>query len=95
MADVSQEEAGIRVRRNGNGILPVDAYTMVDHPWPQAGMCHRRLIDKGLMHFDEELPTAECRLWTWGLFLNASSYAVLDTAGFIYRKGTPTSLTEA
>jgi hypothetical protein len=76
-----------------DSILPIDRITMVDHAWVPAGMYHRRLVDEGLMHFPEQLRTAEDRPWVWNLHLNARSYAVVDAPGFVYRVGVPDSLT--
>lgn len=78
-----------------DSILPIDTYTMVDHPWSQAGIYHRRLIDSGLLRYPLGAETAEDRPWIWGMFLKADSYAVVDSPGFIWRKGVETSLTSA
>jgi hypothetical protein len=74
-------------------ILPADRGTMVDHPLVGAGLYDRRLVDAGLLTFSEDLRTAEDRLWTWNLMLNADSFAVVDSPGFVYRRGVATSLT--
>ena len=77
-----------------DGILPFDRGTMVDHPFAPAGLFDRRLLDLGLLQFDDELPTAEDRPWIWGLHLKANSYAVVDSPGYLYRRGSPTSLSQ-
>jgi len=77
-----------------DGILPVNRTTMVDYPFSCAGVYHRRLLERGLLRFDEELRTAEDRPWIWRLHRGASSYAVTSLAGVYYRKGVPTSLTQ-
>jgi glycosyltransferase involved in cell wall biosynthesis len=77
-----------------SSILPYDRLTMVDHTWAQAGLYDRRLLDAGLLEFSEGLRTAEDRLWAWRLHLQADSYAVVDAPGFVYRMGTPDSLTQ-
>jgi hypothetical protein len=74
--------------------MPYDRVTMVDHTWSQAGLYDRRLLDAGLLEFPENLRTAEDRPWAWRLHLQADSYAVVDAPGFIYRQGTPDSLTQ-
>ena len=77
-----------------DSILPADRGTMVDHPLAGAGLYDRRLIDAGLLTFSEDLRTAEDRLWTWNLLLRAGSFAVVDSPGFVYRRGVATSLTQ-
>jgi glycosyltransferase involved in cell wall biosynthesis len=77
------------------GILPVEARTMVDHPWSQVGLFDRLLADRGLLRFEDRLHTTEDRVLIWGLHLKASTYAVVDSPGFFYRRGVATSLTQA
>ncbi|MGW8885073.1 glycosyltransferase family 2 protein [Streptomyces sp. NPDC055749] len=76
------------------GIAYPDMETMVDYPFVWAGLYHRRLFEDGAMRFDEELRTAEDRLWTWRLHLRARSYAALGLYGIFYRRGVTTSLTQ-
>lgn len=76
-----------------DGVLPVDAYTMVDHPWTQAGLYSRRLLDAGILGFPDVDATAQDRPWIWRLHLQADSYAVVDAPAFHWRKGVETSLT--
>lgn len=76
------------------GILPAAATTMVDYPLAAAGLYDRRMIDAGILHFPEQLITAEDRVWTWQHYLNAQSFAVVDSAGHCYRRGVSTSLTQ-
>lgn len=49
------------------GILPSSRATSVDYPYAWAGMYHRRLLDRGLLHFTDGLRTAEDRPWIWRL----------------------------
>ncbi|GAA2995409.1 glycosyltransferase family 2 protein [Streptomyces fulvorobeus] len=77
-----------------DGIAYPDMETMVDYPFVWAGLYHRRLFEDGAMRFDEELRTAEDRLWTWRLHLRARSYAALGLYGIFYRRGVTTSLTQ-
>ncbi|MCG2622249.1 glycosyltransferase, partial [Arthrobacter sp. I2-34] len=76
------------------GIMPIAAATMVDYPFVWAGIFDRNLLDSGLLKFMDGARTAEDRLWTWNLHLNADSYAVVDAPGIIYRRGVSTSLTQ-
>lgn len=48
-------------------ILPADRSTPVDYAYAWAGMYHRRLLDRGLLHFTHGLRTAEDRPWIWRL----------------------------
>lgn len=75
-------------------ILPADRSTSVDYPYAWAGMYHRRLVDKGLLHFTHGLRTAEDRPWIWRLHREARSFAVLGLAGVFYRRGVSSSLTQ-
>jgi glycosyltransferase involved in cell wall biosynthesis len=74
-------------------ILPHDASTMVDFPECWTGVYSRSMAERGLLDFDPELRTCEDRPWTWRHHLEADSFAVVDTAGLCYRKGSSTSLT--
>ncbi|MFJ9338201.1 glycosyltransferase family 2 protein [Streptomyces sp. NPDC101733] len=76
------------------GILPATRATAVDYPYAWAGMYHRRLLDRGLLHFTDGLRTAEDRPWIWRLHREAESFAVLDEPGIFYRRGISTSLTQ-
>ncbi|MEY8569054.1 glycosyltransferase family 2 protein [Brevibacterium linens] len=74
-------------------ILPHDASTMVDFPECWTGIYSRAMADRGLLDFNPSLRTCEDRPWTWRHHLEADSFAVVDTAGLCYRKGSTTSLT--
>ena len=77
-----------------DSILPETHSTMVDYPYAWAGLFHRRVLTRGLLHFDEGLFTAEDRPWIWRLHLRADSYAVVESPGLMYRRGVSTSLTQ-
>ncbi|MET9321229.1 glycosyltransferase family 2 protein [Streptomyces sp. NPDC003038] len=76
------------------GILPVTRATSVDYPYAWAGMYHRRLLDRGVLHFTDGLRTAEDRPWIWRLHREARSFAVVAMPGIFYRRGVSTSLTQ-
>ncbi|MER5279997.1 glycosyltransferase family 2 protein [Streptomyces sp. NPDC002809] len=75
-------------------ILPATRSTMVDYPYAWAGIYHRRLLDRGLLHFTDGLRTAEDRPWIWRLHRQAESFAVTGMLGLFYRRGVSTSLTQ-
>ncbi|MGP3688069.1 glycosyltransferase family 2 protein [Streptomyces sp. IBSNAI002] len=75
-------------------ILPADRATSVDYPYAWAGMYHRRLLDRGLLHFTHGLRTAEDRPWIWRLHREAESFAAVGMPGIFYRRGVATSLTQ-
>lgn len=75
-------------------ILPADRTTSVDYPYAWAGMYHRRLLDRGLLHFTDGLRTAEDRPWIWRLHRRAASFAAVGMPGVFYRRGIATSLTQ-
>ncbi|MEU3252724.1 glycosyltransferase family 2 protein [Streptomyces sp. NPDC006997] len=75
-------------------ILPVDRTTSVDYAYAWAGAYHRRLLDRGVLHFTDGLRTAEDRPWIWKLHREADSFAVLGLLGVFYRRGVANSLTQ-
>ncbi|MFR9796303.1 glycosyltransferase family 2 protein [Streptomyces sp. MS06] len=75
-------------------ILPAERSTPVDYPYSWAGAYHRRLVDEGLLHFPEDLRTAEDRPWIWRLHRKARSFAVPSVYGVFYRRGVTSSLTQ-
>ncbi|MEU6350013.1 glycosyltransferase family 2 protein [Streptomyces sp. NPDC047072] len=75
-------------------ILPADRTTSVDYAYAWAGVYHRRLLDKGLLHFTHGLRTAEDRPWIWKLHREAESFAVVSLLGVFYRRGVASSLTQ-
>ncbi|WP_326699448.1 glycosyltransferase [Streptomyces sp. NBC_01754] len=76
-----------------DAILPAHRTTSVDYAFAWAGLYHRDLLDRGLLHFTDGLRTAEDRPWIWRLHREAESFAVLGTLGNFYRRGVPSSLT--
>ncbi len=75
-------------------ILPADRSTSVDYAFAWAGIYHRRLLDRGLLHFTDGLRTAEDRPWIWKLHREAESFAVVNLLGVFYRRGVASSLTQ-
>ncbi|MET9832754.1 glycosyltransferase family 2 protein [Streptomyces sp. NPDC006385] len=75
-------------------ILPADRTTSVDYAYAWAGAYHRRLLDKGLLHFTHGLRTAEDRPWIWKLHREAESFAAVSLLGVFYRRGVASSLTQ-
>ncbi len=75
-------------------ILPADRTTSVDYPYAWAGIYHRRLLDRGLLHFTDGLRTAEDRPWIWRLHREAESFAAVGLLGVFYRRGVASSLTQ-
>ncbi|AXG79884.1 glycosyltransferase family 2 protein [Streptomyces paludis] len=78
-----------------DAILPVARTTSVDYAYAWAGVYHRRLLERGLLHFTDGLRTAEDRPWIWRLHREAESFAVSGTLlGVFYRRGVASSLTQ-
>ncbi|UFR02712.1 glycosyltransferase [Streptomyces sp. Go40/10] len=75
-------------------ILPADRSTSVDYAFAWAGIYHRRLLDKGVLHFTDGLRTAEDRPWIWKLHREAESFAAVSLLGVFYRRGVASSLTQ-
>ncbi|MBA8946608.1 glycosyltransferase family 2 protein [Streptomyces calvus] len=75
-------------------ILPAERTTSVDYAYAWAGAYHRRLLDRGLLHFTDGLRTAEDRPWIWKLHREAESFAVVSLLGVFYRRGVASSLTQ-
>lgn len=75
-------------------ILPAHRTTSVDYAYAWAGIYHRRLVDRGLLHFTDGLRTAEDRPWIWKLHREAESFAVTSLLGVFYRRGVSSSLTQ-
>lgn len=73
-------------------ILPVDASSMIDYPFPPTGLFRHDVLPAPW--FDESLHTCEDRLWMWQLFLSGKSYAVVGEPSFFYRRGNTDSLTQ-
>lgn len=73
-------------------ILPAHVRTAVDHPNVWAGAFHRRLLERGVGWFREDLRTAEDRVWTWEMFLGARSFTIAPHVGVHYRRDVAASL---
>lgn len=82
------------VLRPRDVILPADRSTSVDYPYAWAGIYHRRLVERGLVHFTDGLRTAEDRPWIWRLHREAESFAIAGLLGVFYRRGVASSLTQ-
>ncbi|MET9777195.1 glycosyltransferase family 2 protein [Streptomyces sp. NPDC006367] len=82
------------VLRPRDAILPAHRSTSVDYAYAWAGIYHRRLVERGLLHFTDGLRTAEDRPWIWKLHREAESFAVTGLLGVFYRRGVATSLTQ-
>lgn len=76
------------------GVLPTTVSTMVDYPNACTGLYSRGLADRGLLTFDTSLVTAEDRMWTWKLHLNADTCARVPITGSFYRRQVQNSLTQ-
>ncbi|MBU6533680.1 glycosyltransferase family 2 protein [Streptomyces mayonensis] len=77
-----------------DAILPAHRSTSVDYAYAWAGVYHRRLAERGLLHFTDGLRTAEDRPWIWKLHREAESFAVTGLLGVFYRRGVASSLTQ-
>ncbi|MDJ1138264.1 glycosyltransferase family 2 protein [Streptomyces iconiensis] len=77
-----------------DAILPAGRTTSVDYAYAWAGIYHRRLLDRGLLHFTDGLRTAEDRPWIWRLHREARSFAAVGLLGVFYRRGVASSLTQ-
>ena len=77
-----------------SGIGPAGQRSSVDAPYAWAGIYDRRLLDEGLLCFDEDLRTCEDRPWIWGLHLHARTFALVGLHGVRYRRDVSASLTQ-
>ena len=77
-----------------SGIGRAGLRSSVDTPFPWAGIYQRRLLDQGLLRFDQDLQTCEDRLWIWALHLHARTFAVVGLRGVRYRREVSASLTQ-
>jgi glycosyltransferase involved in cell wall biosynthesis len=93
IARVPQGRRGV-VMNPRDAILPADRSTSVDYAYAWAGIYHRRLVDRGLLHFTDGLRTAEDRPWIWKLHREAESFATVGLLGVFYRRGVASSLTQ-
>jgi glycosyltransferase involved in cell wall biosynthesis len=77
-----------------SGIGAAKQHSSVDSPYAWAGIYDRRLLDAGLLHFDEDLRTCEDRPWIWRMHIRASTFAVVGLRGVRYRRDVAASLTQ-
>ncbi|MCW2810896.1 MAG: hypothetical protein JWP61_1354 [Friedmanniella sp.] len=82
------------VRPARTGIGPAHRRSSVDAPYAWAGVYDRRLLECGLLGFDESLRTCEDRPWAWRLHLEADTLAVVGLHGVRYRREVAASLTQ-
>ncbi len=75
------------------GIGRPDRRSSVDSPHAWSGAFDRRLLEDGLLWFDQDLRTCEDRPWIWKLHLEARSFAVVGLRGVRYRRDVAGSLT--
>ena len=76
------------------GIGRAGQSSAVDAPNVWAGIYSRRLLDDGLLQFDEDLRTCEDRVWVWRLHLAGRPFAVVGLRGVRYRREVTGSLTD-
>jgi Glycosyl transferase family 2 len=77
-----------------SGIGAAEQRSSVDAPYAWAGIYDQRLLDEGLLCFDEDLRTCEDRPWIWGLHLQARTFALVGLRGVRYRRDVSASLTQ-
>ncbi|MDN4475167.1 glycosyltransferase family A protein [Demequina sp. SYSU T00192] len=77
-----------------DAILPTNHASLVDYPFPWAGIFHRRLVDDGRLAYDEGLHSFEDRVAIWRLALSDATVAVVDAPWIVYRRDVGTSLTQ-
>ena len=75
-------------------INPPFRSTSVDYPAAWAGAYHRRLAERGLLTFAENLRTCADRHWIWRLHRGSESFATVGLLGVFHRQGVPGSLSE-
>lgn len=67
--------------------------SMVDYPYAWSAIYDMSLRERGLLHVDPAIKTAEDRLMVWRLHLRARDFAVVDLPGYFYRRAVAGSLT--
>ncbi|WP_435299602.1 glycosyltransferase family 2 protein [Timonella sp. A28] len=77
------------------GIAECDSSTMIDYPFPWAGLFRRDVLVEHGVFFDESAATAEDREFMWQMHTCADSFSVISEAGVFYRRGVQGSLTQA
>lgn len=81
-------------RNPRTGIMPTDRSTLVNYVQVSSRLLARRVVDAGLVRFDESLPTAEDREWAWRLLLGTETFAAVRAPGYVYRRQVQGSLTD-
>ncbi|WP_062518250.1 glycosyltransferase family 2 protein [Demequina gelatinilytica] len=77
-----------------DAIMPVHSSSMVDYPFPWAGIFRRSLAEDGRLAYDEGLHSFEDRVAIWRLALTDATFAVVDAPWIFYRRSVATSLTQ-
>ncbi|OYO24328.1 glycosyl transferase [Enemella dayhoffiae] len=87
---------GNRGGRVGNprAAIPLERTTSIDFPHAWSGVYHRRLRDEGIVHYPEQLRSAEDRPGIWRLHLRVPEFTIARTVGVFYRRGVAGSLTQ-
>lgn len=75
-----------------SAISPPFRSTSVDYPMAWAGVHHRRLAERGLLTFSEQLHTCADRHWIWRLHRGSESFATIGLLGVYHRHNEPESL---
>lgn len=83
-----------KVLNTRDAILPVSASTMIDYPFPWAGIFNRCLVDDGRLAYDHGLHSFEDRVAIWRLFLTGTTFAVVNAPWIFYRRSVASSLTQ-
>lgn len=76
-----------------DSIGPVSKKTMLDYPYAGTGLIRTDVLNKLDIRFQENLRSAEDRLFFLRLFYEASSYCVTTENGYFYRKEATNTLT--
>jgi len=75
-------------------VLPLRRATIVDFPTAWSGFYRRSFLADHALAFDETLLTAEDRDWWWRTVLADGRMSFESLAGYFYRRGVTTSLTQ-
>lgn len=76
-----------------NSIGPASQKTMLDYPYAGTGIYRNDVLTELGICFQEDLRSAEDRLFFLRLFYESSSYCVSTESGYFYRKESPHTLT--
>lgn len=72
-----------------SAISPPFRCTSVDYPMAWAGIAHRRLAERGLLTFAENLRGGADRHWIWRLHRESESFATVGLQGVFHRDAEP------